>query len=82
MEIAPGSRIAGVPHKTGTQEYLITCEKGAIELAVTGEKHLLHAGDVVAFRGDQKHSYMNHERETAIGFSMVVFSPYLTFRIK
>lgn len=81
MEIAPGSRIAGVPHKTGTKEYL-TCEKGAIELAVTGEKYLLHAGDVIAFQGDQKHSYMNHERETAIGFSVVIYSPYLTFRMK
>ena len=75
MEIAPGSRIAGIPHKTGTKEYL-TCEKGSIELAVTGEKYKLTSGDVVAFRGDQKHSYMNNGREPAVGFSVVIFSPY------
>ena len=75
MEISPGARIAGIPHKTGTKEYL-TCEQGAIDLTVAGEKYQLKSGDVVVFRGDQKHSYMNHGRQAAVGFSVVIFSPY------
>lgn len=73
MELAPGSRFAGVPHRTGTREYL-TCEKGRIELAITGESYVLSPGDVVVFRGDQKHSYANASRERAVGFSVVIFA--------
>mgnify|MGYP003694347431 CR=1 FL=1 len=42
----------------GTREYL-TCEQGEIQLAVAGEQWRLTAGDVVVFRGDQRHSYRN-----------------------
>ena len=74
LELSPGARMAGVPHRSGTREYL-TCEKGVIELAITGEKYRLHPGDVVVFRGDQRHSYANAEREKAVGFSVVMLAP-------
>ena len=74
IELPPGSRMAGIPHRTGTREYL-TCEKGSIELAVSGEKYRLSPGDVVVFRGDQRHSYANPEREKAVGFSVVMLAP-------
>ena len=58
MELPPGARMAGVPHTPGTREYL-TCERGTVELAVAGERYRLDEGDVVSFRGDQRHGYHN-----------------------
>ena len=55
MVLPPGARMAGVPHTPGTREYL-TCERGTVELAVAGERYTLAEGDVVSFRGDQRHA--------------------------
>lgn len=74
IELVPGSRMSGIPHRTGTREYL-TCERGLIELAVTGERYRLNPGDVVVFRGDQKHSYANVGKDKAVGFSVVMLAP-------
>ena len=74
IELAARSRFAGIPHRSGTREYL-TCEKGVIQLSVSGESYLLSPGDVVVFRGDQKHSYANPERAAAVGFSVVLLAP-------
>lgn len=74
LELPVGVRMGGVPHRTGTREYL-TCELGQIELSVTGEKWVLQAGDVIVFRGDQRHSYANVGTKTAVGFSVVLLTP-------
>jgi transcriptional regulator with XRE-family HTH domain len=71
MELPPGARMTGVPHTAGTREYL-TCERGTIELVASGERYRLDAGDVVSFRGDQRHSYANAGDGTAVGFSIVL----------
>lgn len=72
LELDPGGRLTGVPHTPGTREYL-TCERGEIVLAAAGERFTVKPGDVVAFRGDQRHSYANpSKRESAIGYSVVV----------
>jgi transcriptional regulator with XRE-family HTH domain len=73
MEIPPGGRIGGVPHMPGTREYL-TCESGEIDLAVAGERWRLGPGDVVVFKGDQRHSYTNVGTRTAVGYSVVVLA--------
>lgn len=73
LELPPGSRMAGVPHTPGTREYF-ACEQGELEISVAGERYRLEAGDVLAFRGDQKHGYANAGRKTAIGYSSVVFA--------
>ena len=73
MELAPRSNLTGVPHTPGTREYL-TCESGRIQLAVAGERWTLCPGDVVVFRGDQRHSYANPGGEAAIGYSVVVLA--------
>src|SRR5262249_17150842 len=65
MELPPGSLMTGIPHRLGTREYL-ACEAGRVELVVSGEKYELSPGDVVVFRGDQKHSYANHGVKVAI----------------
>jgi transcriptional regulator with XRE-family HTH domain len=73
IEIAPRGRMTGVPHTPGTREYL-TCEAGQLTLVVGGENWTLDPGDVVAFRGDQRHSYANPGPRTAIGYSVVVLA--------
>ncbi len=74
MELPPGGHMAGIPHTPGTREYL-TCERGRVELAVAGTVYALEPGDVVVFRGDQKHGYRNRGRTTAIAYSVVAFAP-------
>ena len=73
MQLAAGARMTGIPHTPGTREYLI-CEEGRIELTAAGESFSVAAGDVVAFRGDQKHSYANRGRVRAVGYSVVVIA--------
>jgi len=70
LELPPGSQMIGIPHRLGTREYL-ACESGQVELVVSGEKYELAAGDVVVFRGDQKHSYANRSAKIAIAYSAV-----------
>ena len=65
FELPGRAKFVGVPHTKGTHEYL-TCEVGQIRLIVSGDEWLLSPGDVVAFRGDQRHSYENPGDRTAI----------------
>ncbi|MBA3541451.1 MAG: cupin domain-containing protein, partial [Deltaproteobacteria bacterium] len=74
MVLPPGARMAGVPHTPGTREYL-TCERGTVELAVAGERYTLADGDVVSFRGDQRHAYHNPGTTIAIAYSAIAFAP-------
>jgi len=74
MVLPPNARMAGVPHTPGTREYL-TCERGSVELAVSGERYTLAEGDVVTFRGDQRHGYHNPGGVTAVAYSVIAFSP-------
>jgi transcriptional regulator with XRE-family HTH domain len=74
MEFPPSARLTGIPHTPGTREYL-TCESGQIALVVPGEQWLLQPGDVVSFRADQRHSYSNPGRTTAVGYSVVLLAP-------
>ncbi len=74
MVLPPGARMAGVPHTPGTREYL-TCERGTVELAISGERYTLAEGDVVTFRGDQRHGYHNPGGQVAIAYSVIAFAP-------
>jgi transcriptional regulator with XRE-family HTH domain len=73
MELPSGARLVGIPHVPGATEYL-TCERGGIVLVVSGESYTLAPGDVVVFRGDQRHSYANPGERTAVGYSVVVLA--------
>jgi len=73
FELPPGVRMVGVPHTPGTREYL-TCERGQITLVAAGETYTLSPGDVVAFRGDQRHSYANPGKTAAIAYSVVALA--------
>jgi transcriptional regulator with XRE-family HTH domain len=74
MELAPRGQMTGTPHTPGTREYL-TCESGTVELIASGTAYRLDPGDVVVFRGDQKHSYTNPGRTKAVAYSVVSLAP-------
>ena len=74
FEMPPGSHMAGIPHTPGTREYL-TCEAGSIELSESGQTWLLNPGDVVVFRGDQKHGYRNPGTRRTVAYSVVALAP-------
>lgn len=71
MELPVGASMAGAPHKAGTREYL-TCESGRVELTASGERYELEPGDVVVFRGDQRHGYRNGGARGAVAYSVVL----------
>lgn len=71
MAFESGATLVGVPHKAGTREYL-TCEQGRIRLTASGEGHDLAPGDVLVFRGDQRHSYRALDDEPAVAYSVVL----------
>ncbi|HEY7954318.1 MAG TPA: XRE family transcriptional regulator [Polyangia bacterium] len=73
MEVPPRCAFSGVPHTDGTREYL-TCERGELQLTVAGEEWTLRPGDVVVFRGDQRHGYANAGAKTAVGYSVVLLA--------
>lgn len=77
MELAPGARLTGVPHRAGTYEYLY-CVSGEITLFVAGERVELSSGELAAFAADQKHGYHNRGVEAAEGFSVVTLRPALS----
>lgn len=74
MELPQGAYMSGIPHTPGTREYL-TCESGRIQLTVAGSSWELAPGDVVVFRGDQKHAYRNTSSHTTVAYSVVAFAP-------
>src|SRR5438045_2285249 len=67
MLLPPGARMAGVPHTPGTREYL-TCERGTVELAVSGERYTLGESDVVSFRGAPRHAHHKPRSATAVAY--------------
>lgn len=74
MAFEPGGRMVGVPHTAGTREYL-TCERGRVTLIAGGQHHKLGEGDMLVFRGDQRHSYLNEDpRRRAVAMSVVCFA--------
>ena len=74
MELPAGTHLRGVPHTPGTREYL-TCERGAVQLSAGGETFDLSPGDVVVFRGDQKHAYHNPGARESVAYSFVALAP-------
>ncbi len=71
----PGARFKGSPHVNNTKEYLY-CNYGEVILIIEQERFHLKAGDLIAFKGNVKHSYENASSDTeAQCFSVVSFVP-------
>ena len=74
MDFAPGAVMGGTPHLPGTREFF-TCLDGSVDLMVAGERYRLAEGDVLAFPGNQPHSYQNADAlAPARGVSVVVLA--------
>ena len=73
IELSSNGVLVGTPHTAGTREYL-SCERGRIELVASEVRFDLAPGDVVCFRGDQRHSYKNAGASVAVGFSVVIIA--------
>lgn len=74
IEINPGAKMRGVPHASGTKEYL-HCLQGEFLVVVAGENYHVQKGDVLAFPGETHHSYENIGKGKAVGLSVVAVSP-------
>lgn len=74
MEFQPRARMGGTPHIQGTKEYL-TCLQGEITVRTGHEVFKVQQGDVLAFPGDQPHSYENSGEGRAICISVVALAP-------
>ncbi|MDA9951766.1 XRE family transcriptional regulator [Oligoflexaceae bacterium] len=64
------SRMKGIPHSEGSKEYLVMLS-GEIEVYCAGEKHHVKNGELLAFKGDEPHSYFNPGRSDAHFISVV-----------
>ena len=74
IEVKAGGLLGGQPHLTGTKEYMVGI-KGEIIVHVAGQEFLVKVGDVLAFPGDQRHSYRNPGKQAAALLSVVVPVP-------
>ena len=74
MELPQGASMVGIPHTPGTREYL-TCERGEVQLQAAGQTWVLAPGELVVFRGDQRHSYKNAGTGVAVAYSVIAFAP-------
>jgi len=74
MDFEPGAVMGGTPHLPGTREFF-TCLDGRVNLMVAGTRYELGEGDVLAFPGNQPHSYQNADAQLpARGISVVVLA--------
>jgi transcriptional regulator with XRE-family HTH domain len=75
LEFEPSATFKGSPHVSNTKEYLF-CQSGEVTVVVGHERYDLSIGDLLAFKGDVKHSYENRSKtKSATCFSVVSFVP-------
>ena len=74
VEFDVGAILVARPHLRGTKEYLTTIQ-GEVTVSIAGETYLVKKGDVLAFPGDQPHSYRNSFTATSITISVVIPIP-------
>lgn len=71
--LAPGERYQGRAHGPDARE-LITVTEGELTLTVSGQDHLIRAGDSVSYEADRPHSF-NNESPDVVSFVLVVVDP-------
>lgn len=71
MEMEIGSTMGGHPHLKGAKEYFSVIQ-GEVTLMIAGETYRVRRGDVLAFPGDQPHSYRNTGESKVVAISVVV----------
>lgn len=76
MHFKGNSVLGGHPHLSGTKEYLFILE-GQMKVFLEGQSYTLEQGDLLAFPGEQKHSYKNSQTKNASAISVVIPIPHL-----
>jgi len=71
MEMERGSTMGGHPHLSGAKEYL-TVIHGEVTVVVAGDRYVVKDGSMLAFPGDQPHSYRCTGNSKALAISIVV----------
>ena len=74
VDFEPGTSMSGTPHSPGTHEYFV-CLSGEMRVLVAGESFRVGRGDLLAFPGDQPHSYRNATARRASAISVIVPVP-------
>ena len=71
MSFAPGAKLSGVPHPPGSAEFLAV-EVGTVQLITPEQRWSVGPGQVVHYRGDQKHGYHNPGDTPALAFTLII----------
>ncbi len=71
MHIQAKASFAGHPHLHGTKEYLFVLS-GEVTVTVAGESFVVKERHLVAFPGDEPHSYRNTGNDEAEALSVVI----------
>jgi quercetin dioxygenase-like cupin family protein len=71
--LAPGEQYEGRAHGPESRE-LITVAFGELVLTVSGQDHVIRAGDSVSYEADRPHSFANVSSES-VSFVLVVVDP-------
>lgn len=71
LEMEAGALMGGHPHLSGAKEYLSVIQ-GEITVLVAGDPYRIRSGAVLAFPGDQAHSYRNTGESRALAISILV----------
>ena len=77
LRLAPRGFERADPHPPGTSENLVV-SKGALEIAVGRETHLLGEGDAILFEADVPHSYRNPSEREAVVYLVMTYAEKVT----
>jgi transcriptional regulator with XRE-family HTH domain len=72
LRLAPGAVERADAHPPGTVENLVAA-RGALEVEVGGERHLLAPGDAIVFGADVPHAYRNPGAEEAVFYLVMTY---------
>jgi transcriptional regulator with XRE-family HTH domain len=72
---APGGRSGDEPHTLDCDEEIILITSGSLEVTVSGETHLLRAGDCITFDPRVPHSYRNPSKQRSTQTLCIVAPP-------
>ena len=71
MAFDGGARLSGAPHAPGSSEYLAV-ESGRVQLTTPDDRWMVHPGQVVHYRGDAPHGYLNPDPTPAVAFTLIL----------
>ncbi len=74
IEVPAGANFTSIPHMKGARKYL-ACEQGTLRVNIDGEEIHMDEGDLIIFRADQRHSYLNQGGTVSVAIGVVTLAP-------